>query len=363
MKGKIAVMSEPGKLGYQEFDVPAPGPGAVVVKVLCSNVCGSELHIWKGEHPKKSGGLGHETVGVIDQLGEGVTTDNAGVPLAVGDRIAATYFIACQRCPACQSGKLNLCENAYSFWARSPQEAPHFHTTFSTHYFIHPGQFFYKVPDNVPDKLAAGANCALSQVFYGLDLAEVKMQDHVVVQGAGGLGIYATAIAHRKGATVTVIDADEGRLALAREFGADNVINFKDYPSKESRIERLKELTGGNGADVCLEVAGVPEAFVEGIELVRSGGKLVTMGNVTPGKTIAVDPGFITRQQVTIIPVMRYQPRYLWHSLKFLSDNMTTLPFEKLLDTEYSLECVENALADSLARKVTRASIVMSGEG
>lgn len=95
----------------------------------------------------------------------------------------------------------------------------------------------------------------------------------------------------------------------------------------------------------------------------RSGGKLVTMGNVTPGKTIAVDPGFITRQQVTIIPVMRYQPRYLWHSLKFLSDNMTTLPFEKLLDTEYSLECVENALADSLARKVTRASIVMSGEG
>lgn len=355
----MAVMSEPGKLNYQEFEVPSPGPGAVVVKVLCSNVCGSELHIWKGEHPKKSGGLGHETVGVIDQLGEGVTTDNAGLPLAPGDRIASTYFIACQKCPACQSGKLNLCQNAYSYWAKSPNEAPHFHTTFSTHYYIHPGQFFYKVPDNVPDKLAAGANCALSQVYYGLDLAELKMQQHVVVQGAGGLGIYATAIANRMGAIVTVIDADESRLALAREFGAHNVINLKDYVTRAERVEAVKALTDGNGADVCLEVAGVPEAFVEGIELARSGGKLVTMGNVTPGKAIEIDPGFITRQQVTIIPVMRYQPRYLWHSLKFLSDNMETLPFTKLLDSEYSLECVESALADSLSRKVTRASIVM----
>nr|WP_067292518.1 zinc-binding dehydrogenase [Marinobacterium profundum] len=353
-------MSKPGSLEYQEYEVPSPGPGSVVVKVLCSNVCGSELHIWSGHHPKKCGGLGHETVGVVHELGEGVVTDNAGQAIKVGDRIAATYFIACQRCASCQSGKLNLCENAYSFWAKQPEEAPHFHTTFATHYYIHPGQFFYKVPKNVPDKLAAGANCALSQVYYGVDLSGVSINDSLVVQGAGGLGIYATAIAKAKGARVIVIDADSSRLELAREFGADHVLNIQQYPTREERIQAVKALTDGRGADVCVEVAGVPEAFVEGLELVRSGGRFVTMGNVTPGKTILIDPGFITRQQISIIPVMRYQPQYLHKALTFLSDNIEKLPFHKMLDAEYSLEGVESALSDSMSRKVTRASIVMS---
>lgn len=359
MKGKIAVMSKPGSLEYQEYEVPSPAPGSVVVKVLCSNVCGSELHIWSGHHPKKSGGLGHETVGLIHALGEGVTTDNAGEPVQVGDRIAATYFIACQHCASCQSGKLNLCENAYSFWARQPEESPHFHTTFSTHYYVHPGQFFYKVPDNVPDKLAAGANCALSQVYYGIEQAQVTLQDTLVIQGAGGLGIYATAIARSKGARVIVIDSDSARLELAQAFGADHVVDIKACPDKADRIAAVQALTGGRGADVCLEVAGVPEAFAEGLELVCAGGRFVTMGNVTPGRTIDIDPGFITRQQITILPVMRYQPRYLRKALQFLSDNMDSLPFERMLDAEYSLDCVETALSDSMARKVTRASIVM----
>ncbi|NHI01677.1 zinc-binding dehydrogenase [Oceanimonas sp. MB9] len=359
MKGKIAVMNQPGSLEYQEYEVPAPAPGAVMVKVLCSNVCGSELHIWAGHHPKKNGGLGHETVGLIHQLGEGVTTDNAGQPVKVGDRIAATYFISCQRCPSCQSGKLNLCENVFSFWAKQPEEAPHFHTTFSTHYYIHPGQFFYKVPDNVPDKLAAGANCALSQVYYGIEQAGVTIQDTLVIQGAGGLGIYATAIAKSKGATVIVIDADAARLALAKEFGADHVLNIKELPTKEERIQAVKALTRGRGADLCLEVAGVTDAFAEGIELVCSGGTLITMGNVTPGKTVAIDPGYLTRNQISIMPIMRYQPRYLNKSLQFLSDNIDKLPFHKMMDAEYSLECIEQALCDSMDRKVTRASIVM----
>ncbi|WP_115896028.1 zinc-binding dehydrogenase [Marinomonas pollencensis] len=359
MKGKIVVMTEPGALEYQEYDVPAPGPGDVIVKVLCSNVCGSELHIWSGEHPKKSGGLGHETVGLVHQLGEGVVTDNAGQELKVGDRIAATYFIACQHCPTCQSGRLNLCENAYSFWAKQPEEYPHFHTTFSTHYFIHPGQFFYKVPDNVPDTLAAGANCALSQVYYGIDQAAVSLGHKVVVQGAGGLGIYATAILKSKGVDVIVIDADPSRLALAAEFGADHVINMNDYKTKQERVAAVRELTNGQGADACIEVAGVPAAFAEGLELVRSGGKFVTMGNVTPGKTIDIDPGFITRQQVMIIPVMRYSPEYLHKALSFLSKNIDRLPFNKMLDAEYSLENVKEALTDSMERKVTRATILL----
>ncbi|WP_217645501.1 zinc-binding dehydrogenase [Oceanisphaera psychrotolerans] len=156
-----------------------------------------------------------------------------------------------------------------------------------------------------------------------------------------------------------VIDADPSRLALAQEFGADHVLNMKELATKEERVQAVKALTKGRGADVCLEVAGVTVAFAEGIELVCSGGKLVTMGNVTPGKTVAIDPGYITRNQISILPIMRYHPRYLNKSLQFLSDNIDTLPFHKMMDAEYSLDCVEKALSDSMERKVTRASIVM----
>ena len=90
MKGKLAVMTEPGKLAFKEFALPVPEPGAVLAKTLRANVCGSEIHIWKGEHPtKKSGCLGHEMVGQIEALGAGVEKDHAGNPVNVGDRIAA----------------------------------------------------------------------------------------------------------------------------------------------------------------------------------------------------------------------------------------------------------------------------------
>lgn len=155
MKGKVAVMTEPGKLTFAEYSLPQAGAGALLVKVIRTNVCGSELHIWQGHHPtKKSGVMGHEMVGRIERLGEGVETDFAGTPVQVGDRVAATYYITCRKCPPCQEGFFHLCENAYKYWTKDAEEAPHFHGSYATHYYIHPDQYFYKVPDNVPDAAA-----------------------------------------------------------------------------------------------------------------------------------------------------------------------------------------------------------------
>ncbi len=360
MKGKVAVMSEPLKLTFTEYEIPKAEPGAVVVEITRTNICGSELHIWKGLHPtKKSGVMGHEAVGKIYELGEGVTTDYAGKPIQVGDRIACTYFITCQKCAPCQKGQFHLCENAYQFWSKNPEEAPHFHGTFATHYYVHPNQYFYKVPDNVPDAIAASANCALSQVYFGLERANVRYGETVVIQGAGGLGLNACAVAKEFGANVIVIDGFENRLQLAKEFGADYVINFNEYENTEARSSLVHQLTKGVGADVGLEVTGVPAAFQEGIQLVRTGGRYVSIGNISPGQMTLFDPGLLTRKSIAVLPVVRYDPWYLDKALQFLSTNINKYPFYKMMDSEFSLEEITTALDKSAKREVTRASIVV----
>jgi D-arabinose 1-dehydrogenase-like Zn-dependent alcohol dehydrogenase len=358
--GKVAVMTEPLKLDYQEYQVPSPEAGSLVVKVTRTNVCGSELHIWRGHHPSiKRGVLGHEMIGTIHELGDGVTTDYAGNPVKVGDRVVSAYFLTCKKCAPCQEGKFHLCENAYEFWTKQPEIEPHFHGTFATHYYIHKDQYFYKVPDNVPDVAAASANCALSQVYFGIEQADLRNNQTIVIQGAGGLGLYAAAIAKEKGAKVIVVDGVKSRLEQAKKFGADYVIDMNDYQTTELRARAVLELTGGKGADVGMELAGVPAAFAEGIHLIKAGGKYVTIGNVSIGKFVEFDPGLLTRKSINIIPVVRYNPWYLRKSLEFLSNTIEKYPYKQLLDAEFTLDQIQTALDESAARKVTRASIIV----
>ncbi|KAB2336300.1 zinc-binding dehydrogenase [Cytobacillus depressus] len=358
MKGKLAVMTKPGKLEMKEYALPKVEPGAVLAKILRANVCGSEIHIWKGEHPtKKSGCLGHEMVGEIAALGEGVQTDNAGNPVKVGDRIAAVYYLTCGKCSYCNNYQYHLCENAYNYYSRTPEEFPHFHGTFGTHYYIHPDQHFYKVPDNVPNSVAASANCALSQVYFGIDKAGIGFGHTVVIQGAGGLGLNATAIAKEFGATVIVIDSVESRLEIAKHFGADHVINMNEYETIEKRAALVYKLTNGKGADVAMELTGVPAAFQEGIHLIRLGGKYVSIGNLSPGKFTSFDPGLMTRKSIQILSLVRYDPTYLNKALQFLSRTIDKYPFVEMIDQDFDLNEIERALDKSVSREVTRASI------
>ncbi|MBN6185628.1 zinc-binding dehydrogenase [Aneurinibacillus sp. BA2021] len=360
MKGKVAVMMEPEKLTFAEYELPDVGPGAVLVKVIRTNVCGSELHIWKGLHPtKKSGVMGHEMVGMIEKLGDGVETDYAGNPVQVGDRIASTYFLTCRKCLPCQEGKFHLCANAYKYWSKDPEEAPHFHGSFATHYYIHPDQYFYKVPDNVSDSAAASANCALSQVYFGIEKANVHYGDTVVIQGAGGLGLNAAAVAKEFGAQVVVIDAVASRLEKARLFGADHIINMSEHDTVEKRVQAILAVTDGRGGDVAMELTGVPAAFNEGIHLLKPGGVYVSIGNISPGKMMSFDPGLMTRKAIQIISLIRYDPWYLQKALHFLSEKGDTYPFNDMLDCDFSLNEVGEALDKSANREITRASIVI----
>lgn len=357
--GKLVYLAEPEELETREYEVPPPEPGAVLTTIERANVCGSELHIWRGNHPEvRNGVLGHEALCRIDELGAGVETDYAGDPVEPGDLVAPAYFVTCRRCPACQAGQFHLCENAYENWSKPPEEPPHFHGTFATHYFIHPNQYFYTVPDGLDPGIAAGANCALSQVMFGLDETGVDYDDTVVVQGAGGLGLNAVAYANERGAETIVVEGVDGRIDRAKEFGADHVVDFREYDSVEARAERVRELTDGVGADVGVEVAGVPAAFAEGIHLVRRGGRYLEMGNVSPGQLTEFDPGLLTRRSIDITSVVRYDPWYLRRALDFLEENAGDYPYADLIDAEFDLLDVDEALAKSDSREVTRATLI-----
>jgi threonine dehydrogenase-like Zn-dependent dehydrogenase len=305
----------------------------------------------------QSGVLGHETVGeVTDRVRR--ATDSAGEPIAEGDRVTAPFFQTCLRCPACSRGELNLCHHAYDVWYQHPDLFPHFVGTHATHYYVSPTQWLYKVPANVPSAIAASTNCGLTQVWAGIEQASLRPGEHLVVQGAGGLGLYAVAVAKERGLRVTVIDGVAGRLATAAAFGADTLVSMQDYPSVQERVAFVQALTGGEGADCVLEVAGVPAAFAEALALVRKGGRVVEIGNVTPGTTQPFDVSDLTRRSIRIIPVIRYQPWQLKEALDFLARNVDRVPFASLLDAEYPLERLEDALRDSMARTVNRAVVV-----
>ncbi len=355
--GRLAYMPKPGEIEFREYELPEPERGAILVEVINANVCGSELHIWRGHHPIKRAVLGHEMVGRVASLGEGVSLDNAGNPLKVGDRVVAPYFITCMRCRACRSGMFNLCENVYKFWMQDPDIFPHFHGAFSTHYYIHPDQFVFKVPDEIPDKVAASVNCAITQVFYGIDKIEVKAGELVVVQGCGGLGLNAIAILKERGAIVIAVDGVEGRLSMAKRFGADYIIDIREFPTREERIKKVMDLTDNWGADVAIELTGVPDAFAEGILYLHPGGRYLQMGNVSPDLTTVFAPGILTRRSIKVVSVVRYDPWYLWKTLEFVRANLHKYPFDLLIDREFPLDKVKEALDSSSTRSSTRPTI------
>jgi len=134
--GQVAYLDGPESVQLKEYELPTPDDGDVIAEIVRANVCGSELHIWRGEHPHIDDGvLGHEALCRVVETG-GEVRDSAGNVLSAGDLIVPAYFATCGECVQCGRGNHQYCENAYKYWSRSPDEWPHFHGTFGTHYYI-----------------------------------------------------------------------------------------------------------------------------------------------------------------------------------------------------------------------------------
>lgn len=347
----------------REATLPEVEPGAIAVKVTRANICGSDLHFWRSDidmtrYMQEPTVLGHEMCGVVHQRGAGVSRDSAGVPLSEGDRVVYRYFSPCGRCSSCVRGFSSACGNNLGFQFKSCQQPPYFVGGFADYYVLPPRQAVFKVPDVLSDELVAAVNCAVAEVAEGLGRAQVTVGDTVVIQGAGGLGLYATSLARYLGAqTVIVVDGVPERLSLAREFGAHHTIDIAEAPTPQDRAARVRELNGGIGADVAVEVAGFPDAFTEGISLIGQGGRYVEIGNISLGLTTTIDVAQITLGNKQIFGVVYYEPIAIQRALAFLEATKDRVPYEKLMATTYPLEKINEAFIDADERRVARASI------
>ena len=365
--GRAAVFTGTGKpFEIREYPVPEPEPGAAVVRMTLANVCGSDLHTWRGElDPAKRGRAmpihqGHEGTGRIESLGPGVATDSNGEPLQVGDRVVFAYFFPCGRCRACLNGKEWTCPRRMHPRATSCEVWPHFKGTFGDYFYLYPQHTVFRVPDEVSDELVVGVNCAMAQVTCGLDLAGLRVGETVVIQGAGGLGLYAIAVARERGAgRIIVVDGVPERLEVAAMFGADEFVNLRDLPTPSARLARVRELTDGWGGDVVMELGGFPSITEEGIQMVASGGRYVEIGNISPGLTYAADPAYWVVQNITILGINHYARRHLRDALDILCRTRHKYPFDRIVSHKFPLEAINDAFAAQNAGHVTRASLVM----
>jgi L-iditol 2-dehydrogenase len=351
MKGRIAFSPGPRKpFEIDEFPVLRPEPNQILVRVLAAGVCGSDVHMWRGELSFLTAlpcASGHEMVGEIVQSGSERRVDTLGRPLREGDRVAYAYFRPCGSCPTCTAGSV-ACPNRYA--VRAPltvHDPPHFHGAFGDYYVVREGQWVFKLPEGATVEHAVPANCAVSQALAGLDAARIRLGDTVVVQGLGGLGIYAVAMARDLGAGLVIgVDMVPERLALAQRFGAHDVIDLSVMTTPEERIEEVMRLSGG-GADVVIEMAGVPAVVSEGIAYLRPAGRYVLIGNVMAEATSEIVPQRIVRAAKQLIGVVNYDQWVLPRALQWLHARRDELPFDELIAQAYPLEALNDAIAAS----------------
>jgi threonine dehydrogenase-like Zn-dependent dehydrogenase len=340
----------------------------VLIRVTVANICGSDLHFWRGDAPlalPPDGWIfGHEMTGRVAGLGAGVTTDSLGQPLREGDRVAFCYFYPCGRCYICLHGQRAACPNKIGR-ATGPGEFPHWVGAFAEYYYLRPGGFVFRVPDELPDAFVSPVNCALSQVIYGLTQVNLRFGESVVIQGAGGLGIQATAVAREMGAgTVIVVDQLADRLALARAFGADHTLSLTEVPDRKARVKLVRDWTGGRGADVACDFVGFPPVVPEGIEMLRYGGTYLEIGCISRGRTVEFDPSTLVWGSKRVIGVVMYDPWVIPRALEFLQRCRSRYPFDRLLSHTYPLDRINDAFRDAewyqreaTGSRITRAAL------
>jgi alcohol dehydrogenase len=266
---KALVYHGPGQRGWDTVDDPTIiDPTDIIVRIDTSTICGSDLHILKGDVPETNPGtvLGHEAVGTVQEIGAGVST------LAVGDRVLMSCISSCGRCRFCKEARYGQCLGGGGWifgHLINGLQAEYARVPFAEN-------SVYKVPEQLTDEQVLFLSDILPTAYeVGVLNGKVSPGDIVAIVGAGPIGLAAILAAslYTPG-RIVAIDLADGRLESARQFGADVTINN----GREDAKARIMELTDGLGADVAFEAVGVPDTFELATDLIRPGGRVANIG-------------------------------------------------------------------------------------
>ena len=365
-KCKAALLVEFGKpLEIHELDVPDKvEPNAILVRNEMAGICGSDVHLWRGRLGTVSPLLpiipGHETIGRIAKLGEGRTHDCAGNPLHLGDRIMWSH-VECGDCYWCKiADQSNLCSNITSWGFRCCGEYPYLCGGFAEYTYLVPKAEVVKIPEELSNDEVAAIPCAGRTALAAYEtLGGYRLQDSVVIQGAGAIGLFSMIYAREGGAgRIIVVGAPEKKLALAQKWGADYTINIDEVPNAEERKQMILELTEGRGSDVVVEGSGGRTAFSEGLEMVRSGGRYLIVGQSDLQNTDTIVPAMIMMKHLTIIGNAGALISHYHTALQVVLNRRDKYNFADLITNKYSLEDVNGALTAMEAGKEIRPVLI-----
>lgn len=344
----------------REFPLPQIEPGGILVKVSMSTICGSDLHTWEGKRKTSLPAiLGHEVIGRIEEIGEKAREDLMGNRLDIDDRITWTIMASCGRCYYCEMKKLpQKCLHLFKYGHENCQYPPHLNGGMAEYIYLKPGTGIFKIPEELSDEEVTPVNCALATIINGLESIEIQLGDNVVVQGAGMLGINAVALLREMGAgKIIALDRDQNRLKIAKEFGADEIVNVNQKKQTEI-FSLIKDLTGGYGADVVVEATGNPKVIPQGIEMLRKGGRYLLIGTVSPQANFTLDGYTVTTKMITIKGIHNYDARHLGEGLLFMTKNHRKYPFSKLVTHRFSLHELDRAFTLASKRQAIRVAVV-----
>lgn len=279
LKMRALIFVAPGKIELVQKPIPKPGPTEALVRITTTTICGTDVHIVKGEYKVRPNlTIGHEPVGIIEELGSAITGYH------IGQRVIAGAITPCGQCDPCLEGIQSQCGG-------KPMGGWRFGNTIDgsqAEFLLVPNAManLAPVPDHLSDEEVLMCPDIMSTGFSGAESGKVKIGDVVVIFAQGPIGLCATVGARLSGASLIItIDSNDNRLRMSKQVGADVCINFKEIDP----IPKIMELTGGRGVDVAIEALGTEQTFQSCMRVLKPGGRLSSLGVYSKDIQIPLD--------------------------------------------------------------------------
>ena len=312
------------KLALQDFPDPAPSQGEVILAIKASGMCGSDLRHYRAPASSKSGSggpviAGHEPCGVVAAVGAGVPADFA----PIGARVMNHHYKGCGRCKHCRVGWSQLCRGGTIVYGITGHggHAPFMKVPAST---------LVSLPDELSFEEGAAISCGTGTAYGALKRIDLSGRDTLAVFGQGPVGLSATMLGRAMGARVIAVDISAERLELARDFGADAVVNSNETDP----VAAIHDLTHGEGAETTMECTGVSEARVAAVRSAGTWGRVALVGE---GGTATFDVSqHLLRRQLTIHASWTFSAMGQAECARFIVEKK--LPLTKLLTHRFKLD-------------------------
>jgi threonine dehydrogenase-like Zn-dependent dehydrogenase len=334
MKG--VVFAGDRTLELREFPDPEPGPGEVVLEIKASGMCGSDLKFYRGPKGGAAAALGlggagpviagHEPCGIVAAIGSGVTEKQA----RLGMRVMQHHYRGCGVCPHCSTGWMQLCVDGVAEVYGVTGHGAH------AKYLKCPARTLVALPDELSFETGAAISCGTGTAWGALHRLGLQGDHTIAVFGQGPVGLSATQLAASMGARVIALDTSEERLARAKEFGAELLINPK---TTNNVVQAIRDATHGRGAHLSLDASSSPQARAEAVRCVRTWGKACFVGE---GDQVTLDvSNDLLRRQVTLIGSWTFSTVGQAECARFVADR--GIDVDRLFTHRWKLEQAEEA--------------------